>query len=266
MRRLVLGVLVVLCAGAVVPAAALASASGVKLKSFICQTAASPAQRAMSITAVMQHVDGTAKLQMRFQLLKRVKRHGPTVSVAGRGLRSWLTPSDPTLGSRAGDTWIVKHPVVGLAAPAYYRFKVAFRWLDAGGNVIAQGSHHSPICFQPQLMPDLKVARAWASPAAPGRYGAVVVNSGATASSQFTVAVTAPDGTVLAQPAKPFASLAPHAQLTVSLQGAACTTGEQLEITLTPTDTMDDANPSDDTVTASCHTGTAASFSGRRGR
>lgn len=274
MRRIILGVTVVACAAAAVPAAASSSttSSTSALKGFVCQTAAEPAQRAMSVKAVMGHIDGTAKLEMRFQLLKHVKRHGPSATVSGRGLNTWLTPPKPkpgaeTLGSRPGDTWIVKKPVVGLAAPAYYRFNVAFRWLDSNGVVISQASHHSQVCFEPQLMPDLKVKKAWASSRSPGGYVVVVGNSGASASTGFTVVITsAVSGVPLAQLTSPSPPLAAHTQATVPLAGAACTPGEQLDITVTPTDPMDDANPSDDTAAATCPAATTAPARTHRGR
>jgi hypothetical protein len=262
MKRFVLASLVLL-GSAVAPAAAHASASN--LKGFVCQTASSPGQRAMSITAVMRPIPGTAKMAMRFKLLERGKRYGPTTSVAGTGLKSWLTPKDPTLGSRPGDEWIVKHPVVDLAAPAYYRFRITFRWLDSGGGTVGQRTRQTPICFQPQLEPDLKVTQGWASPSTPGVYSAVIRNAGATASSEFNVDVSSTDGS-LAHSEMPLASLAPHTGRMVKLTGKPCTAGEPLMITVIPEDAMDDSSSSDNMVTATCPAPAAAPAVARHGR
>ena len=61
-----------------------------------------------------------------------------------------MTPKNPTLGQRPGDRWVVKHPVVDLAGPDFYRFRVAFRWIDASGHVIGKTTRYSAICFQPE--------------------------------------------------------------------------------------------------------------------
>jgi hypothetical protein len=237
----------------VAPAAAQPSAvtSATKLKGFVCQTAVMPAQRAMSISSVMHPIAGTARMTMKFQLLRRTRRHGPSASVTGTGLKTWLSPKDPTLGSRPGDTWVVKHPVVELSAPSFYRFKVTFRWLDASGNVIGQTDRRSAICFQPQRQPDLAVTRAWSNPDQPGHYTAVVRNRGATSSSSFDLQVTSGE-TGLASSLNPLAPLRPHTEEAVLLQGAACTSGETLNITVIPADPAADYDAADNTVTAKC--------------
>src|SRR5438270_7459015 len=128
----------------------------VKLRGFVCQSALDPGSRATSVTAAMRPQPGTQKLAMRFELLKQNRRHGRAISLTGSKLKTWLTPlpKDPTLGTLPTDKWIVKHPVVDLAAPAFYRFKVTFRWSGAGGQVIGRAVRFSPVCFQPELRPD----------------------------------------------------------------------------------------------------------------
>lgn len=272
MKRFVLGVMVVLGGAAALPFGASAStppttapAAASKLKGFVCQTATTPAQRAMSVTAVMGHLDGTAKLQMRFQLVKRAKRHGMWAPVTGPGLKSWISPKDPTLGTRTGDTWIVKHPVVNLTAPAYYRIKVGFRWLDSQGQVIATAYRHSPVCFQPQLQPDLKVVKAWANPVQAGSYGAKVQDASQTRSTGYTFDVTRADGTSLLAHPEWFPPIRAEATKTISVSGASCDPGEPLEITVEP-DNMDDADPANDTLDAACPSAAASPARADRGR
>jgi hypothetical protein len=263
MKRFGLGCLAaIVCTGAV-PAAAQASAA--KIKGFVCQTAVIPAQRGMSIAAVMRPIPGTARMAMKFQLMRRTRRHGPSSSLAGPSLKTWLAPRNPTLGSRPGDTWVVKHPVVDLAAPAYYRFKVTFRWLDSSGGVIGQTDRRSPICFQPQRQPDLAVTQGWSSAAQPGRYAAVVRNRGATSSSKFNLQVTS-DGMQLASSLNPLPSLGAHQEETVLLHGAACTPGQAVDITVNPTDPSADYDMADNTVTVTCPQPTAAPARTRRRR
>ena len=71
--------------------------------------------------------------------------------VRGRGLGSWISPTDPTLGQQAGDVWILNNPVVNLFAPAAYRFRVTFRWIGSQGQTLGTAM---------QLEPDLLPARA----------------------------------------------------------------------------------------------------------
>src|SRR5947209_6533796 len=76
-------------------------------------------------------------------------------------------------------------------APAFYRFKVTFRWSGAGGQVIGRAVRFSPVCFQPELRPDLRVASITPVPT-PGNpaqetFIAEIRNGGKTAAPQFDV-------------------------------------------------------------------------------
>jgi hypothetical protein len=266
MKRFVLGVMVVLSGSAALPAGApgSASTSPATLRNYVCQTAKMPAQRAMSITAVMAHVDGTAKLQMRFQLVRRAKRHRVWSTVAGPGLKSWISPKDPTLGTRPGDTWIVKHPVVNLAAPEYYRIKVAFRWLDPQGQVITSANRQSRVCFQPQLQPDLTLTQAGESSTHSGTYWARIKNTGPSPSSQYTVQVASGEQT-LAQTTTWQGPVPRASATTVWLKGQACTSG-QISVKLTPKVPTDDASADDNMLTVPCASTTAAPARAHRGR
>lgn len=265
MKRFGLGCLAAIACTGAVPAAAQASAA--KVKGYVCQTAVMPAQRGMSITAVMHGIPGTARMAMKFELLRRTRRHSPAKSVSAPGLKTWLMPKNPTLGSRPADTWVVKHPVVELAAPAYYRFKVTFRWFNSSGDAIGQTDRRSPVCFQPQRQPDLAVMQGWSSAAQPGQYAAVVRNRGATTSSKFNLEVAAAsNGMILASSLNPLDPLAAHQQETVLLHGAACTPGQAVDITVKPTDPSADYDVADNTVTVTCPQPTAAPARARHRR
>lgn len=140
--------LVAAAGAAALPAAGAAQPPRVALRGFFCQAAANPRNRAIEVTAVMRPLPATRRMQMRFVLLRRSAWRAPFLPVRGRGLNIWLNPADPTLGQRAGDTWVLNKPVVNLPAPAAYRLRVSFRWLGAGG-VIGTATRLSPICHQP---------------------------------------------------------------------------------------------------------------------
>ncbi|HEY2769420.1 MAG TPA: hypothetical protein VGI87_02585, partial [Solirubrobacteraceae bacterium] len=176
----------------------------------------------------------------------------PWTTVTGPGLNSWISPKDPTLGTRAKDTWKVKHPVVGLAAPDYYRINVAFHWLDSQGQMIASASRHSRVCFQPQLQPDLTLTQAGESSAHPGTYWARIKNTGPSASSHYTVQIaSAADDQPLAKTTSWQGPLPRGGATTVWLTGQACTSGE-ISVTLTPKDVTDDASTANNVLTVPC--------------
>jgi hypothetical protein len=250
MRRFVIACLLALAAG--VAASASADAPRARLRSFVCQQALDPAARAISVTAVMRPLPGTAKLAMRFELLKRAKRYGHWTSVAGTGLRSWLTPprSDPALGSRPGDVWVLKHPVVTLAAPDFYRFRVTFRWSDAASHTIGRAVRVSAVCFQPELRPDLVVQRVTIAPLAPGqdRYRADIRNAGKTAAGSFEVQLA--DGSTVQN--HTVVRLAANRTTQVSFKAPACSAGHSVTVTADPGNVLDDADRGNNSLTVAC--------------
>src|SRR5947209_3034346 len=155
MKRLVIVLAALLAAVAVASATAAQSAppspSHARLRHFICQRALDPASRAVATTAVMHSIRGAGRLALRFQLLTRTRPRGAWSSVSGGDLGTWISPANPTLGSRAADTWILNKQVVDLSAPASYRFRVAFRWIGPHGRVLATLVRETPICAQREL-------------------------------------------------------------------------------------------------------------------
>ncbi|MDQ6605509.1 MAG: hypothetical protein M3Z06_03065, partial [Actinomycetota bacterium] len=154
MKRLQIAVLVVLGLAGYAVAGASAAPPRAQLRNLICRKALDPRARAVSITAVMRPVPGTQKLELRFELSSRTAGVGVFRQLSGTGLGTWITPTEPTLGRRAGDVWRVHHPVADLSAPAAYRFRVDFRWLGAHGKVLSSATKTSGTCLQPELRPD----------------------------------------------------------------------------------------------------------------
>ncbi len=255
MRRFAIAGMVALLAGsAAVAAATTVPASRARLQSFVCQTALDPAARGVSITAVMRPVAGTEKMAMRFELLRRTKRYGRWVSLSGTGLKNWINPKNPTLGSRPGDRWLVRHPVVELVAPAWYRYKVTFRWTGAGGHVLAKAVRQSRRCYQPELRADLQVVSPIGVSALSGRPGfdvfvAEIRNAGKTASGPFQVEFTDGSG---ASKFKPVSQLLPHHRVWLRFTGPACSAAAPATITADPGRQVDDANPSNNSLATTC--------------
>lgn len=229
--------------------------SHARLHSFECRKALEPSQREVSVDAVMHPLPGTAKLSLRFQLLSRTGRSGPFTPVRGGDLGKWISPSSPvTLGQRPGDVWVFSHPVVGLVAPASYRFRVSFRWIGAKGRVLATAVDETKACYQPELRPDL-VLRSLTVQAVPGKpdrsdYVAVVGNDGATGAGPFNVALISGGATAATRTVN---WLGAHTSRTVTLSGPVCSPSAPPRVTVDPTHQVtDDLNVTSNSASAVC--------------
>jgi hypothetical protein len=239
-------------AAVAVPGSAGASAPRAQLRSFVCQAAVQPASRAISVTSVMRPVSGTKTLEVRFDLLSRANGASGYSEVSGRDLERWLTPSNKGLGSRPGDVWIVAKPVVGLPAPATYRFRVSFRWLNRRHHVIATAVRTTSGCRQPELRPDLVVQRI-AAPVQNKKgtldlYTVTIGNTGATAAGAFTVGLN-PDAS---EPSVKVSGLLAHHTAQVTLRGPLCSASAPPTITADLYQQVDDFDRANNVATASC--------------
>jgi hypothetical protein len=232
--------------------AAMSPPANDQLRSFVCQKALDPPQRAVSIQAVMRPVTGTASMQMRFDLMRQTSVGGAFKLVRGRLLGSWISPQEPTLGQRPGDVWIVNHPVVDLGAPATYRFRVSFRWNDSHGQQLSDVVQTSPNCYQPELRADLLVRSVTVTPLSSGQdaYVATVFNRGQTAAGPVEVDLAG------ASAAGPLAATVPSvaARSTAGHRfvGPACVAGSNVTVTVDPSHTIDEFNFANNALTVPC--------------
>lgn len=228
-----------------------------RVTGLTCQHALDPPARAVSVTAVMRPLRGTRRMQMRFQLLRSAKGTPAYAPVTGGDLGTWVSPSTPTLGQRPGDVWKLQKPIVGLTAPASYRFRVSFRWLGAHGRVLGRAVRESGTCFQPELRPDLLVQSITVeSPATPphvNRYVAVIRNAGASDTGPFEILFT-PGGALPVQTVS-VPDLAAHSKLRKAFLGPVCSNAAATTVTVDPEDKVDDFNRSNNSMTAVCPSG-----------
>jgi hypothetical protein len=217
----------------------------------VCQKALDPPSRAVSVQSVMRPVSGTSKMQMRFQLLRQSKPDGKFRPVHGRGLGSWISPQDPTLGQRPGDVWIVNHPVVDLPAPAAYRFRVSFRWSGSSAQQLAAAVQSSPNCYQPELRADLLVRSLTVTPLPSGKdaYVAMIGNRGQTAAGPVAASLAGATSTTLTQT---LGSVGPHSSARERFVAAPCTAGAKLTVTVDPLHTVDEYDFDNNTLTVAC--------------
>jgi hypothetical protein len=258
MSRVGFGLAVVSAAAATAIALGSATASGAtgppphdQLRSFVCQKALDPPTRAVSIQAVMRPVTGTTKMQIRFDLMRKTRAGAPFKIVRGHFLGSWLTPGNPTLGQRPGDVWIVNHPVVGLPAPATYRFRVSFRWIGASGQQLSSAVQSSPTCYQPELRADLLVRSLTVTPLTSGKsaYVATIANRGLAAAGPVEVDLAGVGTTTQAQT---LGSVGPKSSARERFVAPACTPGANLAVTVDPSHTIDEYNFANNVLTMAC--------------
>jgi len=250
-----------LALGSGTAAAATTTPSNDQLRSFVCQTALDPPARAVSVQAVMRRLAGTSKMQMKFELLRQTKPHTRFVSVHGRGLGNWISPTDPTLGQQPGDVWILNHPVVDLAAPATYKYRVTFKWIGAQGQTLGTAVQPSPTCYQPELRADLLVrslsVTAITSGAAAGEwaYTAQIANRGLTGAGPVGV-VFAATGSVPV-PAT-VAWVGAKSSTRQRFVAPPCTAGSTLTVTVDPMQTIDEYDYANNVLTMVCPTAPAS--------
>ena len=219
-----------------------ATAPRSQLTTFACQTALAPADRSISVRAVMRPLPNTQRMQMRFELLSKLTPTAAVQSVPGTGLGVWISPPNPTLGQLPRDVWVVKDfRVADLPAPRTYRYQVSFRWFRSGGRVTIR-KRLSPRCTQPELRPDLVVGSIAVQPI-PGKpakdqYMAAIENQGRTAAGMFTVTFAPGGGAVTLT--KTLVHLAAGATREVTFVGPACTASTAPTIVADPNETVDE--------------------------
>jgi F0F1-type ATP synthase membrane subunit c/vacuolar-type H+-ATPase subunit K len=252
MRRMVLAAAIV-AAATMAPAGAQGASGDAFLRGFACHRSLDPSKRSVTVTAVMGTIAGTQRLQMRFALVERTA-HGQ-VLIHGGDLGQWISPTSSTLGQHASDKWVVNHPVTGVPVPGSYHFKVWFRWIGGGGQVIGRAQRATATCRQPDLRPNLYVKLFSSSKVSGGeRYTVQVGNNGLTGATGVEVAFSAGGS----QPAvmKTIARLPSHQSVQRSFVGPSCTSSSApATITVDPNDLIDEVSRADNSITVPCPSG-----------
>jgi hypothetical protein len=110
-----------------------------------CLTTGSQSERAATFVGEMTAVPGTARMQMRIEVLERMPDEALFRSVSYPGLGVWLRSSPGVKTFKDLDK------VTDLSAPAAYRAAIRFRWLNAHGHAIKLLELRTPRCEQPAL-------------------------------------------------------------------------------------------------------------------
>jgi hypothetical protein len=142
------------------PSGAPGSRPGVSATVEQCVASGTQSERSATFVGEMTAIGGTARMQMRIDVLERgpgeVRYH--TVSAPGLGV--WRTA--------AAGVKVYKYlkQVTDLAAPAFYRGAVRFRWLNAKGEQIGATELRTPRCEQPPASAASSVPVSSAAPQA----------------------------------------------------------------------------------------------------
>jgi hypothetical protein len=224
------------------------------LHAFECTHALDPADRAVAVTATIRPLAGTERMQVKFELMMSVANGREQRVVRAGDLGVWINPHNPTLGQLPGDVWNLQKSVVALAAPASYRFKVAFRWLGAHRRVLETETRFTRRCHQRELRPDLLVSSITVTPVtgqpAEDLYTALIANHGNSGAGPFDVLFTSADGsTTITRTVK---YLKAHAQREENFVGPACDAGTDPTVIADSADQIDDLNRANNSLTAVC--------------
>jgi hypothetical protein len=123
-----------------------------------CVTAVNQTERSATFAGEMTAIGGSARMEMRIDVLERTPEqlHFHTVSAPGLGI--WRN------ASQGVKTYRYLKQVTNLSAPAFYRAAVRFRWLNARGRLMKAVELRTARCQQPAAPAPLTPP---ASPATP---------------------------------------------------------------------------------------------------
>jgi hypothetical protein len=212
-----------------------------------CTTGLVAADRVAVFTGSMPSVPEAVSMGMRFDLYGRDGDIGP--------LRRLVVPNFGTWERSVPDVagFVYDKRVEMLQAPASYRVRVLFHWYDAKAKVIRRTERMSALCRQPDLRPDLRVARLVVVGGAAGQAATYIVrlrNSGATATTVPFATGLSIGGVV--QPVQRVGPLAVGELLTVTFEAPRCTPGAVVVATADTGKAVDEADESDNTARKSC--------------
>ena len=108
-----------------------------------CVTEGEQAERSATFVGEMSAVPGTARMQMRVEILEHTAGEIGFHAVTYPGIGAWLHSSPGVKTYKGLDK------VTDLAAPAVYRAAIHFRWLNARGRPIKVLDLRTPRCVQP---------------------------------------------------------------------------------------------------------------------
>jgi hypothetical protein len=111
-----------------------------------CLTSGTQTARSATFQGEMTAVPGTARMEMRIEVLERVPGSPAYRKVIAPGLGVWRN-SAPGV-----KTYTYLKQVTNLSAPAFYRGSVRFRWMNARGRLLKTTVLRTRRCEQPAVV------------------------------------------------------------------------------------------------------------------
>jgi hypothetical protein len=108
-----------------------------------CVTAVNQTERSATFAGEMTAIAGSARMEMRIDVLERMPEEIRFHAVSAPGLGVWRSSSQ---GVRV---YKYLKQVTNLSAPAFYRGAVRFRWLNARGRLTKAVELRTARCQQP---------------------------------------------------------------------------------------------------------------------
>jgi hypothetical protein len=196
--------------------------------------------------ARMRALPRSARMQLRYTLQVRTPERDHYTALAAPGFGTWVGPSPGTT------RYVYTKRVENLIAPASYRVKVRFRWLNAAGRGIARAKAYSAACRQPDPRPNLSVRSLGVQAtgdASRYRYVAFVRNTGRSAADPSLLEMTVA-GSLLGS--MPVDALAPGEGMLVSLEGPACAAGDEVAAEADSDEAVNERNEEDNRLSRLC--------------
>jgi hypothetical protein len=153
LRRLVCAALLACLTllGGVQMAAAQGGASGARPSASAaleqCVTAVNQTERSATFAGEMTAIGGSARMEMRIDVLERMPEELRFHAVSAPGLGVWRS------SSQGVKVYKYLKQVTNLSAPAFYRAAVRFRWLNARGRLMKAVELRTARCQQPPAPP-----------------------------------------------------------------------------------------------------------------
>jgi hypothetical protein len=108
-----------------------------------CLTVGAQAERSATFAGEMNAIPGTARMEMRIDVLERMPGDLLYHTVTAPGLGVWRSSAP---GVKA---YTYLKQVTNLSAPAFYRGQVRFRWVNARGHLLKTMELRTRRCEQP---------------------------------------------------------------------------------------------------------------------
>jgi CARDB len=209
-----------------------------------CHTGSAPLERYATFAAQMGAIQGTRRMQVRFDLLEKVGGAAYR-RVSAPGLGVWRS-SVPGV-----DIFRYRKQVANLQAPGSYRALVRFRWIGDGGKVLKSTTRRTGTCKQPDLRTDLAIGRVSAERAGAGRarYSIVVRNFGRLAAPSFSVAFAVGDEAPASQTVQ---SLGGGEKRTLTFTAPRCNARTPVRVALDPDLAIEESNEGNNARTLAC--------------